>query len=1004
MHVPVARLLLTSLVLLGAPTFVTADRPIGPSSFDQVIAPLLANRCLNCHEGPQAKGKLDLSRKDKVLAGGRSGPALVAGKPEDSLLWQLIDKNKMPPKHPLPAGERALIKAWIASGASWGTDPIDVFRFTTASRAGYDWWSLQMVKSPAPPAVKMNSWVINPIDRFILAKLEAKELAPSAAADRRTLIRRLSLDLTGLVPTPAEVDAFVNDASANACERLVDRLLASPHHGERWARHWLDVVRFGESHGFEHDELRGNAWPYRDWVINSLNRDMPYDEFARQQLAGDVLHPDDPGGTIATGFLVAGAYDSVGQKQQSVVMRTVVRQDELEDMLGTVGQTFLGLTVHCARCHDHKFDPVRLTDYYRLTAALAGVRHGERDVTPPAERQALAQELKSTQSRLSAVTKELAASDKRVRDRLLAERRQGKSPVDVPPPIAGWDFEKGLGDVIGKLDARLHGDARRGPEGLLLTGKTGYAATPPLPWSLKARTMVARLALADLEQRGGAAISLQTLDGGIFDAIVYGEQQPGRWLAGSNFFERSRAFDGPAESQKQPVVFAIVYAEDGTITAYRNGQVYGKPYRVTGPVHFAAGKAQIVFGLRHTPVGSGKLLAGTIHRAMLFDLALSATQVAALAGVDLIGDDEIVARLSSAERDRRKRLLDEARRLKVRLTPRAQKLAYAVTPSPPEAAHLLLRGSPTQKGPLVAAGAIASIARVNADFGLATDAPEGPRRAKLAAWLSDARNPLFARVIVNRLWHHHFGVGLVDTPNDFGFNGGRPSHPELLDWLAAELVRRGWSLKEMHRLIVSSATYRQASRFRGAAARLDAGNRLLWRKGPMRLEAEAVRDAILRVSGKLNLAMGGPGYQDFKLFIRGATHYYNAIDEDRPDLHRRTVYRTWARSGRSRLLDTLDCPDPSTVTPARAVTTTPLQALALLNNAFVLRMAEHFAARVKNEGGDDVDGQVRYAYDLAYNRAPATDELTVAREVVRRHGLIVLCRAIFNSNEFMYVD
>ena len=937
------------------------------------------------------------------MSGGRSGPALVAGKPAESLLWQLIDKNKMPPKHALPAAERALIKSWIAAGAAWGTDPIDAMRFTTETRAGYDWWSLQPVKPQAIPAVKNEAWPINAIDRFILARLESKGLSPSDAADRRTLIRRLSLDLTGLVPTPSEVEAFVNDPAANAYERLVDRLLASPHYGERWARHWLDVVRFGESHGFEHDELRGNAWPYRDWVIDSFNRDMPYDEFARLQLAGDVLRPANPAGAIATGFLVAGAYDSVGQRQQSVVMRTVVRQDELEDMLGTIGQTFLGLTVHCARCHDHKFDPVRLTDYYRLTAALAGVRHGERDVTPPPDRQTLAQK-RDVHLRIAEIRKTLAAQEKRLRDLIQAERRPGKPKVNVPMPIAGWDFEKGLADGIGKLDAKLHGDAHRDADGLRLTGKTGYAATPPLPWPLKTRTLAVRVTLANLEQRGGAPMSLQTLDGNVFDAIVFGEQQRGHWLAGSNFFERTRPFSGPIETQKKPVYFAIVYAEDGAITAYRNGEVYGKPYRATGPVRFDEGKAQVVFGLRHAPAAPGKLLAGKIHRAMLFDRALSATQVAALAGVSFIGDEEIVARMSPAERDHKRQLLDEVNRLEATLAPQAKKLAYAVTPSSPEAAHVLLRGSPTQKGPVVAAGAIAAVAGTNADFGLAADAPEGPRRVKLASWLTDANNPLFPRVIVNRLWHYHFGVGLVDTPNDVGFNGGRPSHPELLDWLAAELTGRGFRLKEIHRLIVTSAAYRQSSRFRGDAARLDAGNRLLWRRSPMRLEAEAVRDAMLRVAGKLNPAMGGPGYQDFKLFVRGATHYYTPIDEDRHDLQRRTVYRTWARSGRSRLLDTLDCPDPSTVTPARAVTTTPLQALALLNNSFVLRMTEHFAARLKNDAGDDVDQQISRAYALAFNRTPLAEELAAARAVVRGHGLFVLCRAIFNSNEFMYID
>jgi hypothetical protein len=303
----------------------------------------------------------------------------VPGDAAASLLWQRVQAGKMPPKRPLAAVEITLLKRWIDSGAAWGTEPLDPFRFTSASRGGYDWWSLQPVVRPNLPRAPGSSGARNGSDAFILAKLGEKGLAPSPEADRQTLIRRLSFDLTGLPPTPEEVTAFAQDPRPDAYEHLVDRLLASPHYGERWARHWLDVVRFGESNGFEHDELRRNAWPYRDWVIRALNRDLPFDQFARLQLAGDVLLPGDREGVVATGFLVAGGYDTVGQQQQSLAMKAVVRQDELEDVIATVGQAFLGLTVQCARCHDHKFDAVRQEEYYRLAAALGGVHPGERD-------------------------------------------------------------------------------------------------------------------------------------------------------------------------------------------------------------------------------------------------------------------------------------------------------------------------------------------------------------------------------------------------------------------------------------------------------------------------------------------------------------------------------------------------------------------------------------------------------------------------------------------------
>lgn len=692
------------------------------ASFDRSIAPLLIRRCLDCHNTTEAKGKLDLTRRASALKGGENGPPIVPNQPDESLLWEKIDGDEMPPKHPLPAAEKAAFKAWIAAGAVWGTDPIDPLQYTSDHRAGRDWWAFQPVTRPSSPAVSDPSWCRNPIDRFILERLDEKGLIPAHPAAKRTLIRRVSFSLIGLPPSPAEVDAFVADERADAYERLVDRLLASPEYGTRWARLWLDLARYGESNGFEHDEFRTNAWPYRDWVVDAFNRDMPYDAFARFQIAGDLLPAAGAGGIEATGFLVAGAYDSVGQTQQSAVMRRVVRQDEFEDIVGTVGQTFLGLTVQCARCHDHKFDPVRQADYYRLTAALGGVRHGEREV-----------------------------------------------------PAVG---------------------AR--------------------------------------------------------------------------------------------------------------------------PAH----------------------------------------------------------------------------------------KTYAVAPRPSEPTFLLLRGNPATPRERVHPGAIDAVAELAADFEVKDDAQEAVGRVKLAEWLTDPRNPLTPRVIVNRLWQAHFGTGLVETPSDFGFNGGRPSHPALLDWLAAELVERGWSLKAIHRLIVTSSVYRQSSRVDASAIDVDAGDRLLWRKAPLRLEAEMVRDAMLDISGVLNRRPGGPGFQEFSVHkaVGTITNQYTPVEASGPEFDRRTLYRSWARGGRNGFLDAFDCPDPSTVAPRRAVTTTPLQALALLNNALTLRLSDRLAERLRAEAGDDPERQVDRAYQLAFGRAPSEAERAEACRVVAAHGAAVLARAIFNSNEFLYVD
>jgi hypothetical protein len=711
------------LTILAEMSPSASDKHAQITDFDRTVAPLLVQRCLDCHRGPKPRGKLDLSHRQSAMDGGRSGKVIVPGEPTKSLLWEKVRSDAMPPKKPLSAAEKAILQQWIASGAPWGRDPLDPFQVTTDKRAGYDWWAFQPVVKPRCPPVQDSEWVKNPIDQFILNKLEARGLKPSPVADRRTLIRRLSFDLLGLPPIPAEVDAFVTDPSPSAYEKLVDRYLSSSHFGVRWARHWLDVIRFGESNGFEFDEFRPNAWPYRDWIVESFNQDLPYNEFVRLQLAGDVLRPDDPRAIAAAGFLVAGAYDSVGQTQQSDAMRQVVRQDELEDIVGTVGQTFLGLTVHCARCHDHKFDPVRQIEYYRLTAALAGVRQGERD---------------------------------------LPAKRPSQQPMKV----------------------------------------------------------------------------------------------------------------------------------------------------------------------------------------------------------------------------------------------------HTVVPRQPETVCLLGRGDPKQRGEKVAAGGVAAVSGGSADFGLAYDSPESERRKRLAAWITHPRNPLLSRVIVNRLWHYHFGSGLVETPNDFGFNGGRPSHPELLDWLAAELQERNWSLKQLHRMIVLSATYQQASHPDDACLRLDSGNRLLWRKLPQRLEAEVLRDAMLRIAGELNETMDGPGFQDFVITKAPGTTtlLYTPVDRVGAPFNRRTLYRTWVRAGRNRLLDVFDCPDPSTTAPNRAVTTTPLQALTMLNNALVLRMAEQFADRLRREIGTNADQQVILAYRLAYGRMPAREELSIAKRLVQSNSAVVLTRALFNSNEFLYVD
>ncbi len=995
------------LLLVPLAPGVSADE--ASEHFDRTIAPLLASRCLECHSGPERKGGLDLSRRDTTLKGSESGVVLVPGDADGSLLMERVIADEMPPKHPLSNGEKSQLREWILAGAAWGTDPINPFRYTSEHRAGYDWWALQPVVEPAIPieiAGGRTEDQQNAIDAFIAEKRQALGLHGSQAADRRTLIRRISFDLLGLPPSAEEVAAFDGDAAPDAYERLVDRLLASPAYGERWTRHWLDVARYGESQGFERDKLRTNSWRYRDWLIEAFNDDLPYDEFARQQLAGDVLDPENPSSRIATGFLVAGAYDEVGQSQQSAAMKAVVRQDELEDYVSVVGQSFLGLTINCARCHDHKFDPVTQKEYYQLTAALAGVRHGQPEAVDDQIAAKAIDAMKQIAARVRGIESRLAAIEDPVRKRLLSLRQAQRDATPLPNPIAAWDFDSSFQDRIENLHGEASGAARIENGGLVLDGSS-FVATSPLERDLTEKTLEALVLVPNLDQAGGGVISVQQSSGNVFDAIVFGEREPRRWMAGSNGFVRTQSFSGTEESAAASVLVhvAIVYRNDGTIIGYRNGQVYGKPYQSDGLATFKAGESQVLFGLRHNPPGGNRFFTGTIDRARLYDRALSPAEVAASAGTtsDYIPESEIVAGLSSEQQLERSQLHFEREQLQSQQARYNESTVYAVAPRPPELSHVLLRGNAGRLGELVAAGGVASLRGVEANFELSTEAPDANRRDKLAGWITDRRNPLFARVLVNRLWHYHFGVGLVDTPNDLGFNGGRPTHPELLDYLAHEFVESGWSMKAIHRLIVMSATYRQSSRYDNEQASIDAGNRYLWRMTPQRLEAETIRDTVLAISGELNPTMYGPGYHDFRTFNFNS-QFYEMLDPVGATFNRRSLYRTWVRSGRSQFLDVFDCPDPSAQAPKRAVTTTPLQALSMLNNSFVLRMADRFAARIEatTESSDLV--RTREAYRLAFCRLPGEEELYATEAFVRQHGLAAFCRVIFNSNEFLYVD
>ena len=996
---------LAALASAGSALAQGSKKDLATPHFDRQVAPLLAQHCLNCHSGTRPKGGLDLTRRKTVLAGGDTGPAVVPGQLDRSVLWQHVLSGKMPPKKPLSGEAREILRAWIRSGAAWGTDPIDPHQLSSDQRAGLDWWSLQPVRQPRLPEVKKRDWPRNAVDWFVLARLEAEGLEPSPAAAPRALVRRLYFDLLGLPPTPEQVEAFVRDPSDTAYLRLVDELLASPHYGERWARHWLDVVRYGESDGFERNNPRPHAWPYRDWVVEALNEDLPYDSFTRLQLAADVVRPGDFSTLRATGFLVAGIHNTVVGSNE--VMRRNARQDELEEAVGTLGQAFLGLTVQCARCHDHKFDPIRMTDYYRMTATLAGVEHGEQKFTPSRQTGHEAE----LRQQLAALDQRLATFEQAARKRL-----PSLSTVDATLPVmplARWRFEGDARDEMGGLHGELKGGAEIVGGRLRLNGSGAHVVTAPLARDLREKTLEAWLVLTTVQQRGGGVITVEAKNGAVFDSIVFGERLSGNWTAGSNHFQRTRDLAGVAEVQPGTLVhMAAVYDVLGNITLYRNGLPYAPAYRPAGATGqlqtYAAGDARVLFGMRHSG-GSRPFLHGEIEEARLFDRALTAKEVEESArhgpNGSTVAAAKLLALLTAAERVE----YDEARAQRVRLHRQLNALPEpGVTPLyvvksqrhlPPT--HVLDRGDVQKPLERVSAGGVAAVGA--AEFPLSGDAPEADRRRALADWITRPDNPLFARVLVNRLWHHHFGTGLVETPSDFGFNGGRPSHPELLDWLADTFVRQGFQRKALHRLLVTSSTYRQDSRPRAEGLMRDSANRLLWRKTPYRLEAEPLRDALLAAAGELNPALGGPGFHDVRTYFNSGTTFYEPIDPVGFAFQRRTLYRFSPRGERSALLETFDCPDPSAAMPRRAVTTTPLQALSLFNSSFVLRMADQLATRLAGETPDAAE-QVELAYRRALGRVPSAAERQRAARFVAEHGLAALCRVLFNSNEFVFIE
>jgi hypothetical protein len=906
-------------------------------------------------------------------------------------------------------------------------------------------WSLRPLQSVPPPQTRNKKWPRTPIDSFILATLEAKGMSPSPPADKRTLVRRVTFDLTGLPPTPEEMRAFLADSSPRAFEKVVDGLLASPRYGERWARHWMDVVHFAETHGNDQDRIRTNAWPYRDYLIRSFNEDKPYARFVREQLAGDVLFPDDPQATVALGFIAAGPWDesSLRDIREDTIDRQIGRYLDRDDMVTTTMSTFASVTAHCARCHDHKFDPISQEDYYSLQAVFAGVDRAERVFDPDPEihsaRQALLKQRRALERKEPALMASLLEA--KMQDEVATWEKTLAASVVSWTTLEPVSFVSSNGTTLTKQSdgSLLAGGPRPEKDTYVIAAQT----------ALNGITAVRLEVLLDdsLPHKGPGRQDNGNLHLSEFQVFAATDREPSRLAAdppakvavNHQAVKASEALragtargpdqrDGQSQLQLLPLQNASAdFDQQGWTAAHAiDGQektAWGI-YPQVGQPHFA------VFELKEDlKIKDGALLTFQLHQNhggghLIGRLRLSATTASRpVRARPLPADLEKILATTTAKRSEEQRSELAAHYLrkqieqKLATLPKPQ-LVYAgasdfvpdgglVPARAPRTIQVLKRGDINKPGGEAFPGALAAVAALQHTFALANPADEGSRRAALAEWIVDPKNPLTWRSIVNRVWHYHFGRGIVDSPNDLGKMGGLPSHPELLDWLAAWFRddARG-SLKQLHRLIVTSAAYRQSSKDNPAFARIDSDNRLLWRMNRTRLDAESVRDAILQITGQLDLTMGGPSVKQFTL--SPGIHVtpvvdYAKFDIDSPDNRRRSVYRFLFRTLPDPFMDSLDCPEASQLAPVRGASVTALQALSMLNNHFVTRQSERFAERLASLK-PTLSGQIEAACELAFGRSPSRAEAKDLLAYAQKHGLPNLCRLVFNSNEFMFVN
>jgi cytochrome c553 len=1018
-----------------------ADDAAGLELFEKKIRPVLVQECYQCHSAQAAadkklKGGLLLDTGEATRKGGDSGPAVVPGKPSESLLVNALKHEdfEMPPKGKLPEAVIADFVKWIELGAP---DPRPG-QAAVAGRqidiaAGRQFWSLKRPQAVVPPDVADRDWTRTPIDRFIRARQEPLGLKPNGPAPARTLIRRAYFDLLGLPPSPDEMETWLaklTGPNTGAYAELIDQLLASEHYGERWSRHWMDVARFAESHGYEQDYDRPTAYPYRDFLIQAFNADMPYDKFVRWQLAGDELAPGDPSAWMATGFLGAGAFPT----QLTEAEFESARYDELDDMVATTGVAFLGLSVGCARCHDHKFDPIRSDDYYRLASSFTATIRSEieLDLQP----QENARRKAEYAAKLAAVADKLAQYE---RDVLPGKFRQWLTDYDpAEHPATIWEV------LEGQVASSAGSQFERQADG-------SYLAKGAAP-AQEVLTFV-----AETQRAGVAAFRLEALSDGSLPQKGPGRAPNGNFALGDLQITAQPIKDGrPATPVKLIAAKATHQQNESSLSVAAS--IDGDPisgWAIDGQI----GRDQAAVFVAQDPIGfdGGTRLTFKLvfnhpnrqHAIGRFRLSVSrqadAPPIVGQAGPDAKVIDALSRLKQSGVSEGAdwqtalawyKMTLADWKQLDkevsdVKKAGPALKLTKVLVASEglPHLPHhaddrgfphfypetyFLRRGDVNQKGDVATQGFLPVLLREGDDQSrwqaalppsemsgnIPRATPTSLRRSRLAHWMTDAEHGaghLAARVIVNRLWQHHFGRGLVATPNDFGASGEAPSHPELLDWLAQDLVAGGWRLKRLHKLIMTSGVYMQSAEFDEARAKIDRENTFHWRRTPRRLEAEAIRDAMLAVSGQLDGPMFGPGTLD-------------------QNMRRRSVYFFIKRSQLIPMMMLFDWPEHLVSIGQRSSTTIAPQALLFMNSPQGRKYAEAFANRV---GAVDDPGFVASAYVRAFGRPPSERELELAKQFLlnqsaahtaagkadaARIARVDLCQTILSMNEFVYVE